>query len=385
MEHKDKFDEKLYNYFSKNNDVPKEITNCINEVQLKKEKKKILDYFNLRKIAVASISVITISSGVVFAKDISNFIKNIFNDNLGVNTATENGYVYTVPNVNMDSKDTQVRITEMIMDDYTLDLNMLAQFDDNINVTGITKLNIPDMIITDNENNILYSADTQQSIEFCNKNGINNSYDNIKNITTNTSSSFFIYNANTNSVSFAINLSASDGKFPLSKDIHISFKTIELEGNEKKYTVNGEWNTQIKVPNKFLNRESILYKVTNCNNENVYKDSIKAEVYETGMDFQMTMYWGDYTTWHNKMEEIRKKNALASQLIVQEKSYVENENGKKFYPLQSSSSDGGYSFNTDGKLVKWESFGLTKFDMTNKLKIFLTTINDEEIIIELEK
>ncbi len=385
MEHKDKFDEKLFNYFKDNNETPMKITEVIKECNLGKEKKKNFDFYNLRKVAVATISLVTVSTGVVFAKDISNFIKNVFNDNEGVNTAVESGYVYEIPNVYADSKDTQMRITEMIMDDYTLDLNMVAQFDKDINVTGIEKINIPDMIITDDENRILYSSSNQKSIDFCNAKQIDNDYDNIKNITTNTSSSLFIYNADTNSMSFSINLSASDEKFPLSKEIYISFNTIEMEGNNQKYTVTGSWNTEIKVPNKFLNRKSTLYKVTNCNNENVYKDSIKAEVYETGMNFEMTMYWGDYETWHKKMEEMRKQDVLSSQLINQEKSYVENENGERFYPLQSTSSDGGYSFNTDGKLVKWESFGLTKFNMTNKLKVVLTTIDNEQIIIDLEK
>lgn len=385
MEHKDKFDEKLFNYFKDNNETPMKITEGIKKCNLGKEKKKNFNFYNLRKVAVATISLVTVSTGIVFAKDISNFIKNVFNDNEGVNTAVESGYVYEIPNVYADSKDTQMRITEMIMDDYTLDLNMVAQFDKDINVTGIEKINIPDMIITDDENRILYSSSNQKSIDFCNAKQIDNDYDNIKNITTNTSSSFFIYNADTNSMSFSINLSASDEKFPLSKEIYISFNTIEMEGNNQKYTVTGNWNTEIKVPNKFLNRKSTLYKVTNCNNENVYKDSIKAEVYETGMNFEMTMYWGDYETWHNKIEEMRKQDVLSSQLINQEKSYVENENGDRFYPLQSTSSDGGYSFNTDGKLVKWESFGLTKFNMTNKLKVVLTTIDNEQIIIDLEK
>ncbi len=385
MEQKDKFDEKLFDYFKNNHETPMKITKGIKEIDLKEEKKSIFDFCNMRKVAVAAISLVTVSTGVVFAKDISNFIKNVFYDNEGVNTAVESGYVYEVPNVYADSKDTQMRITEMIMDDYTLDLNMVAQFDKDINVTGIDKINIPDMIITDDENRILYSSSSQQSVDFCNKKGIDNNYENIKNITTNTSSSLFIYNSDTNSMNFSINLSASDEKFPLSKKVYVTFNTIEMEGNNQKYTVTGNWNTEIKVPNKFLNRESILYKVTNCNNDNVYKDSIKAEVYETGMNFEMTMYWGDYEKWHNKMEEMRKQDALSSQLINQEKSYVVNENGEKFYPLQSTSSDGGYSFNTDGKLVKWESFGLTKFNMTNKLKIVLTTIDNEEIIIELEK
>ena len=113
--------------------------------------------------------------------------------------------------------------------------------------------------------------------------------------------------------------------------------------------------------------------------------AIKAEVYETGMNFEMSMYWGDYETEHKKAEEIRKKDVLASQLINQELSYVENEKGERFYPAQSSASDGGYSFNTDGKLHKWETFTLTKFDMTDKLKVVLTTINKDQIIINLEK
>lgn len=385
MEHKDKFDEKLFDYFKDNNKTPMKITEGIKEWNLGKEKKKNFDFYNLRKVAVATVSLVTVSTGVVFAKDISNFIKNVFNDNEGVNTAVESGYVYEIPNVYADSKDTQMRITEMIMDDYTLDLNMVAQFDKDINVTGIEKINIPDMIITDDENRILYSSSNQKSIDFCNAKQIDDDYDNIKNITTNTSSSLFIYNADGNSMSFSINLSASDEKFPLSKEIYISFNTIEMEGNNQKYTVTGSWNTKIKVPNKFLNRKSTLYKVTNCNNENVYKDSIKAEVYETGMNFQMIMYWGDYTTWHEKIEKMRTQSILSSQLINQENSYVENENGEKFYPAQSTSSDGGYSFNTDGKLIKWETFNLTKFNMTNKLKVVLTTINNEQIIIELEK
>lgn len=383
MEQKDKFDETVFDYFRNNHETPTKITNAIKEVNLRKEKKSIFDIYNLRKVAVATISLFTISTGVVFAKDISNFIKNVFDDNKGVNTAVQSGYVYE--NVYEDSKDTQMRITEMIMDDYTLDLNMVAKFDKDINVTGIENINIPDLIITDDANRILYSSNNQQSIDYCNKKGISNDYDTIKTITTNTSSSLFIYNADTNSMNFSINLSASDQKFPLSKEIYIKFNTIEMKGNNQKYTVTGNWDTKIKVPNKFLNRESILYKVLNCNNDKVYNDSIKAEVYETGMNFEMTMYWGDYETWHNKMEEMRKQDVLSSQLINQEKSYVENENGEKYYPLQSTSSDGGYSFNTDGKLVKWESFGLTKFNMTNKLKVVLTTIDNEQIIIELEK
>ena len=102
MEHKDKFDEKLFNYFKDNNETPMKITEGIKECNLGKGKKKNFDFYNLRKVAVAAISLVTVSTGVVFAKDISNFIKNVFNDNEGVNTAVESGYVYEIPNVYAD-------------------------------------------------------------------------------------------------------------------------------------------------------------------------------------------------------------------------------------------------------------------------------------------
>ena len=149
------------------------ITNGINNVNLQKERKKIFNFHNLKKVAVAAVSLITVSAGVVLANttDIVSFIKNIFNDNDAVNTAVENGYVYEAPTVYTASEDTKMKITEMIMDDYTLDLNMLARLDKEIDVTGIDSINIPDMIITDDENKILYSSSSQKSIDFCNQKG----------------------------------------------------------------------------------------------------------------------------------------------------------------------------------------------------------------------
>ena len=99
----------------------------------------------------------------------------------------------------------------------------------------------------------------------------------------------------------------------------------------------------------------------------------------------MYMYWGDYKTAIEEMEEIRNKSILDGQLIKQEESYVENEYGEKFYPSQSSDTDGGYGIGSDGILIKYETFNLTKFDATDKLKVVFKTINDEEIIIELAR
>lgn len=378
----DDFDNKIYKYFEQSNQIPQNFTNAIWDTKLVKEKKNLFEFYNFKKVAIIAMSFVLISTGVVFAKDIPGFIKNLFNDNEGVNTSVENGYVYHVPEITYSkSENTKTSITDMIMDDYTLDLNLIAQFDENIDVTGIENLEMPDIIIIDNMNNILYSPSDELAQEYCNKNGIE--YNSNKKI--NTTFSIFISKSNLKNMAFTCNLSAIGSKFPKSSEIYVVFNTMKLEGNSKKYTINGNWTNKITVPEKFMNRESTIYKVTNCNNKNVYINSIKAEVYETGMNFEMYMYWGDYDTEINNMEKIRKENVLAGQLIKQEESYVENDNGKKFYPSQSSDSDGGYGIGPDGMLIKWETFNLTKFDMTNNLKVVFKTIYNEEIIIELQK
>ena len=375
----DEFDNKLFNYFEENRQVPKIIHDSILEVELNRDKrnkknKNIIYNFNIRKIAIAIISLATISTSVVYSKDIYQFAKNLFNDNDGVNTAVENGYLHNNSEIiYSESNNTQTKIVDMIMDDYTLDLNIVALFDENIDVTGIENLEIPDLVITDDKNNILFCPNDKAAEKYYIKKGLN--VNNITNI--NTSASIFISRANKNNMSFTCNLSASTNKFPKSKEIYIQFNTIKLEGNTKKYTVTGNWQNKIIVPDKFINRTSTLYKVINCNNENVYKNSILAEVYETGMHFEMYMYWGDYEEAINKSEEMRKQNVLSGQLIRQEESYVENENGKKFYPSQSSDSDGGYGIGPDNILIKWETFNLTKYDMTDKLKVVFKTIDNE--------
>lgn len=386
MNQKNNFEEKIYNYFKENREVPLKIRNAIFEVNLQKKKRKIFNIYDIRKVAVTAISLVTVTTGVVFAKDIGRFVQNLFKDSAGVYTATQNGYIETNPEtIYSDSENTKTRIQEMVMDDYTLDINMIVEFDENIDITGIENFYMPDLIITDDMNNILYSANSETTKKFCEEKGIDYQYDTLKNITINTSANIFVWNADKNYGTIHCNLSASDKKFPNSTKIYMSFNTIKMDGSNKNYTITGNWNNTITVPDKFINRESTLYKVINCNNENVYKDSIKAEVYETGMKFEMTMYWGDYETWHNKIEEIRKEDVLDSQLIRQEESFVENENGDRFYPAQISDGDGGCGLTTDGRLHKWETFDLTKFDMTDKLKVVFTTIENEQIIIDLQK
>jgi len=391
MKHND-FDEKLYNYFAQNKEIPQNVKNCINNTKLNENIKNKFNIYNFKKVAVATLSIVTISTGIVFAKDIEEFVRNMFNDKPGIETAIENGYSYenTVSNSTI-SQNIKVSVQDMIMDDYTLNINIFAEFDENIDLTEVKKVYTPDIFFIDENNNVLsYSVDINAAKQFFERKGVNNC-DNefiINHSINSTLDSGYEKNTN-NSIMLTYSSSICEGKFPKSKKIYIGFNTLILKTDytidAESQTITGNWLLEIDVPEKFKNRNAINYQVVDCNDDNIYKDTIIANVSETGMKCEMEMYWGEYKYWHEKTEKLRNDgNVFDSQLIKQEESYIENENGEKFY-TSLITGENGYSFSTDGKLYKRDTFNITKYNITDKLKVVYTTIDNEQLIIELEK
>lgn len=387
----DDFEQKLINYFQENQEVPEEIKEGVRNINLTKTKRS-KPKVNLERIIAAILSILAMSTGIVFAKDISKFTQKLFFDSKqGVETAVENGYIYVEEEENDEKKETEIiksentntRISRMIMDDYTLDIEMMIKIEDSIDLTGVKHISFPDMIVTDDMNNILYCVNNEKIKSFCDEKGLPNDYESIKEFYINTSSNVFMKNVSEKFATIECNLTAAGNKFPISKTIYIQLNTIEIEKDTQNYVIEGDWNIKFTVPEEFVDRKTTIYRVTNSNNDYIDINSIYAEVYETGMRFDMSMYWGDYEEWSKKADEIRKQNVLASQLINFEKSYVENENGEKFYSSKSSYTGNGLT--TDGMLRIWNTFDVTKYNMTDKLKVVLITIDNEQIIIELER
>ena len=171
MEKRNNFEDEIYKYFSENKEVPQEIKDSIFNIDLKTNEKK-LNFHNIKNIIVTAISLAMISTGIVFAKDISQFAKSIFWDSKkGTETAIENGYIYDSNeknNIELEADKTNIQISRMIMDDYTLDIEMLLEIEDDIDITT-EHVNFPDMLITDDMNNILYCMDNNKINKFCTK------------------------------------------------------------------------------------------------------------------------------------------------------------------------------------------------------------------------
>jgi hypothetical protein len=387
----DEIDRLMFEYFNKYNSIPKNIEHTIDAAMYEKNKKCGLAT-KVRRLVISILGLMTITGGIVFAKEIEEFIKNIFNDKSGVEIASENGYTYeNAVSSSSSSQNIKISTKNLLMDDYTFKINILAEFDKNIDLTNIKKVYTPDIFFIDENNNVLSSSVNLNSAKhFFQEKGVNNC-DNefIINHSINSTLDSGYEKINKNTIMLTYNSSIADGKFPKSKKVYVGFNTLILKDGEtlssEAQTITGNWLIEVEVPQKFKNRESINYHVVNCNDANVDKDSIIANVSETGMKFEMKMYWGDYEYWHEKTEKLRKEgNILDSQLIRQEDVFIENENGEKYF-TSLTSGENGYSLSKDGELSKTDTFNITKYNLTNKLKVVYPTIDNRQIIIEVQK
>ena len=86
---------------------------------MKKTRKSIM------KIAAIACCTMLSITGVVFAKDIGNFVKEFFggNSSEGVDTAVNNGYVADANTEYQNAEGIDLKIDTILMDDFNFDMN----------------------------------------------------------------------------------------------------------------------------------------------------------------------------------------------------------------------------------------------------------------------
>ena len=110
-----------------------------------------------KSIAVACCMVLSIT-GVVFAKDIGNFINNLFGYNAsdGVQTAIDNGYIKEVEPTYIESDGIEFSVDSFLIDDYNFDMNLKIKLSDKYNVKEMQRLKPLDMKVIDENNEIVF-------------------------------------------------------------------------------------------------------------------------------------------------------------------------------------------------------------------------------------
>lgn len=400
----DNFDYKIKEILSKDIDLPYKYQNIV-RTTLKNKKNIKFQNYRFFKIVATACACIIITTSVVFAKNISNFIKNIFNNNSeGIKTAIENNYILQ-PNMEyIESNGTEVKINNLLMDDMNLSFSINIKYKDIIKVNEISKAYLPDMIIVDDKNKIIYCQDEDTFYNYCKDNKLDFKYKEFNENNINSSSNYFIKYRNYEDNSMEIVYNLFSNKFPNSKQLKIYFNKIEMEKNEdekNKIAMTGNWKLDIEIPEKFYNRQAIVYTVNNCSNTKI--NVTEAIVYNTGMKLSLNIQENLIYDINDDNETIQRKisekvEALRNKAIQDSANgdfnsinpfkgvpYVETENGKRYYPSENSSEDSGYADDyKTGLITYWQTFNLTKYDTTENLKVYLN-YNGEDIFIELER
>lgn len=260
----DELDKMLFDYFDSNKDVPNYINETIHNT-LQKEKKQRNSFNIMKKVAMIIISFGIISTSIVFADDIINFITSIFtNSTEAIDSAVENGYVQ---NINMDyiyDNDIGVKVDALVLDDTNLDISFIYNYQGK---EQIDSLQLYEYTIKDEDENILYEFNNELKSNFV----------------------YPIYVSRYNETVLIENDIYKDSivytskHFPNIKKLKLGIKKFKVIHNDNSNIISGNWNIEINLDNKITSSNSEFYSV--CDNE--YLNNSKIELTETALKIKL--------------------------------------------------------------------------------------------------
>lgn len=414
-----------------------------------KEELKWRRYTMKRKLIAGLCGGIILVSGATFAANYDKIIGTFFLGK-GLDEAAQNGYIANpdmnyissnttatdqITGITLDNINVNTKIEDFLMDDLNISTHFTFKMDTKINETfdldTLHYIELKDLIVTDEENKILYCMDQETFEGYCKENNLDETYLEFSNNYYNCGLNSVIqrHDKENGIINFTYNMYTGDASFPKSKKLNFKFTQIQLkrenwlENENSVVNIKGDWNIDLDVPEKMYNRQTIAYKVVSCENSDF--QITNATLSDTGFEFGMIIsnmpkpeqpqilkdLWqehidekidiDEYNRRLNEDEEIRKayedyfmrqshpvatydwKSEVGHENI-ENVTYVENEKGEKFKSTMSPSRRQDGNFIDGNKYSFYETFELTTYTATDKLKVRVL-FKDKPYIVELEK
>lgn len=421
----EEFDRKLFDYFKENNTVPNKISDAIFDVDLKnkvntKSKETIKLDINTftRNIILTLLSIFALTGGIAFA---ANHFWNFFRLGKGIDTAVENGYIYSpIDNYErIKASGVETSIQDFLMDDQNISTNFSFTFSnevlENLDIENIKTIELRDLIITDENNVILYCANENALNRFCKTNNLNYKFMEFNENYFNCGLNSFLQSSSKNDM-ICLTYNIYSNNYPKSRKLKYEFHEIVLrenkEENSKGKIIEGNWSIDIEVPEKMYNRKDITYSVVDCSDENVEISTAKAS--DTGFEFGCTFknielpeeiknireeikILSEKELTPEEMKELALKDMELDEPPVKKNyseylgetiencTYIENNNNNKFLiSTNPGRLQKGDFIDDDTGFVFYETFDLTKYDITNELTVHLK-FYDKSITVKLRR
>lgn len=258
----DQLDKQLFEHY-KNKNIPSSTQNVIKTAFNNKNKSSMEKY--IYKFAIYFISILVLTTGVVFAKDIVNFISSLFtNSTAGIDEAINNGYVQ---NVNMDfvyDNDIGIKVDYLVVDERKLDISYVYE---NLKAENISSIAINEYNIRDDNNNLLYYENNSKIVDF----------DTVISDYTRTEEQILDSNKMyRESILYTID------NFPKLEKLIFEITSITLN---RKDVINGNWLFEVYLQQDMLDNKNDTYIVS----YNEYVKEITTDLSETSFKIEITL------------------------------------------------------------------------------------------------
>lgn len=325
----DEFDKMFYDYFKNDQEVPQRIHDAIySAFDRRRQKRKRISV--LKRVAMIVISFGVMTTGIVFADDIINFITSLFtNSTDGIESAVQNGYVQTVDMEYVYDNDIGVKVDNVILDDTNLDISFIYNYQGN---EKIDSLELYEYTIKDENDNILYELTDNTKNEFA-----------FPLYVSRYNESVLIEN---NMYKDSIIYTSKD--FPNIQNIQLEIRKFKLLHNENSNIISGNWNIKINLDRKITNSNNEIYSVSN----NEYLNNSKIELTETALKIKLDF-----------------KTRLDEQIFNNRENIILMDSNDKCYYYKFSDLK-----NIDNTSILYLEYDISKyFNNINKLDLFIKT------------
>ena len=274
------------------------INNTLNELPEKRN-------LNIWKFVASFMCVITLITGVSFAKEIKYVISEFLEKNYL--TSIDNGYIYepseeeSLDSKVIDGRDVELKLENIIMTDSSINIlwnlsiehaDRLIEYtkDGNINYEKMVTLDFPVVIMLDENNKLVYSTELIENKEI---NGVEVSKGMYKDFNIGQINIKEVSKTE-NKVKFTVlHQVSTKNKFSNVSKLNIYIEDIGFHDKydrSKKETLKGKWNIFVDIPEIMQNRENVYFEVVSVEN----KDFEIYDAYATPTHFVFGMKIKNY-------------------------------------------------------------------------------------------
>ena len=398
----DNIDNLCYTYFNYTKEIPIGVKNNI-KLTCQNLKTPHKSKIKIRQAIVYGLCIIFLTSGIVSAKDIKNFVTNVFFGNSkGIQNAIDNNYILNSNMSYIESNNVNLKISEIIMDNSILGINFSILLDENLSENN-TDISLKSILISDENNNILYCNSQSIFDEYSSTYNLNYTFNNFNSNYINSGENHYS-TIEKKEDNYEVNCTYNfySNGYPKSQKLYITINNLNVNNKE----LDCNWKIEIDIPEKFCNREVSLYRPEKNNSKKIIIKSVSVQDTTTTvqLDFKLKSDYENsyYKNLANKLREEGKTSQEITDIINTDRKnnnntenissfnlfqdiYIENSDNEIFYQDLNLIEGNTMKINKETLLgTATFSFGLTKYDMTNNLYLHFI-YDDEEFFIELIK